>query len=52
MIWEANHTNPLVKPENLLQRYMPQLWHNMAVAGCELALLLADPVRDARRDQS
>ena len=38
-IWEAKHTSPFVKPEDLLQRYMPQLQHNMAVAGCEVALL-------------
>ena len=38
-IWEAKHTSPFVKPEELLQRYMPQLQHNMAVAGCENALL-------------
>ncbi|MDP3674436.1 MAG: YqaJ viral recombinase family protein [Novosphingobium sp.] len=38
-IWEAKHTSPFVKPEDLLARYMPQLQHNMAVAGCEVALL-------------
>ena len=38
-IWEAKHTSPFVKADELLQRYMPQLQHNMAVAGCERALL-------------
>lgn len=38
-IWEAKHTSPFVKSEELLARYMPQLQHNMAVAGCEVALL-------------
>ena len=38
-IWEAKHTSPFVKPEELLARYMPQLQHNTAVAGCEVALL-------------
>jgi predicted phage-related endonuclease len=38
-IWEAKHTSPFVKPDELLQRYMPQLQHTMAVTGCELAML-------------
>ena len=38
-IWEAKHTSPFSKPEELLQRYMPQFQHNMAVARCERALL-------------
>lgn len=38
-IWEAKHTNVFSKPEDLLQRYMPQLQHNMAVANCERAVL-------------
>ena len=38
-IWEAKHTSPFYKQEDLLARYMPQLQHNMAVAGAERALL-------------
>lgn len=38
-VWEAKHTSPFSKPEDLLARYMPQLQHNMAVAGAERALL-------------
>ena len=38
-IWEAKHTSPFAKAEEVLQRYMPQLQHNMAVARCEMAVL-------------
>ena len=38
-VWEAKHTSAFSKPEDVLMRYMPQLQHNMAVAGCERALL-------------
>lgn len=38
-VWEAKHTNAFVKPEDVLERYMPQLQHNMAVAGAERAIL-------------
>ncbi len=36
-IFEAKHTNSFVKAEEVLERYMPQLQHNMAVAGAERA---------------
>lgn len=38
-VWEAKHTSAFVKPEDVLDRYMPQLQHNMAVAGAERAIL-------------
>ena len=38
-VWEAKHTSGFMKAEDLLSRYMPQLQHNMAVAGCERAIL-------------
>ena len=38
-IWEAKHTNAFAKPEEVLERYMPQLQHNMAVAKAESAVL-------------
>ncbi|MGZ2411015.1 putative phage-related endonuclease [Sphingomonas sp. F9_3S_D5_B_2] len=38
-VWEAKHTNPFCKPEEVLERYMPQLQHNMAVLGVERAIL-------------
>jgi predicted phage-related endonuclease len=38
-IWEAKHTSAFAKPEELLERYMPQLQHNMAVAAVERAVL-------------
>ena len=38
-VWEAKHTSSFVKPDEVLARYMPQLQHNMAVAGCERAIL-------------
>jgi predicted phage-related endonuclease len=38
-VFEAKHTSPFVTAEDLLARYMPQLQHNMAVAGCEMAVL-------------
>lgn len=38
-VWEAKHTSGFAKPEEVLARYMPQLQHNMAVAGCERAVL-------------
>ena len=38
-IWEAKHTNAFAKSEEVLERYMPQLQHNMAVARVERAVL-------------
>lgn len=38
-IWEAKHTGAFSKPEEILARYAPQLQHNMAVCGVELAIL-------------
>ena len=38
-VWEAKHTNAFAKPEEVLERYMPQLQHNMAVAQSECAVL-------------
>jgi predicted phage-related endonuclease len=38
-IWEAKHTNAFAKPEDVLERYMPQLQHNMAVTGYKQAAL-------------
>ena len=38
-IFEAKHTNSFVKPEDVLDRYMPQLQHNMAVAKSDRAVL-------------
>ena len=38
-IFEAKHTNSFVKPKDVLERYMPQLQHNMAVAKADRAIL-------------
>ena len=38
-IWEAKHTNAFARPDEVLERYMPQLQHNMAVAKSERAVL-------------
>lgn len=38
-VWEAKHTSAFTKPDDVLERYMPQLQHNMAVARCETAVL-------------
>ena len=38
-IWEAKHTNAFAKPEEVVERYMPQLQHNMAVTGYQQAVL-------------
>lgn len=38
-IWEAKHTSAFAKSEEVLERYMPQLQHNMAVAKSERAML-------------
>jgi predicted phage-related endonuclease len=38
-VWEAKHTSAFAKSEELLERYMPQLQHNMAVAGADRAVL-------------
>ena len=38
-VWEAKHTSAFAKPEEVLERYMPQLQHNMAVVGSERAVL-------------
>lgn len=38
-IWEAKHTNAFASAEEVVERYMPQLQHNMAVVGVERAFL-------------
>lgn len=38
-VWEAKHTGAFSKPEEILARYAPQLQHNMAVCGVDLAVL-------------
>ena len=38
-VFEAKHTSAFAKPEEVLERYMPQLQHNMAVTGRERAVL-------------
>ncbi|MFL6726963.1 MAG: YqaJ viral recombinase family protein [Sphingomicrobium sp.] len=38
-VFEAKHTNGFAKPDEVVERYMPQLQHNMAVAGCSQAVL-------------
>jgi predicted phage-related endonuclease len=38
-VFEAKHTNSFGKPDEVLERYMPQLQHNMAVAKVEGAIL-------------
>ncbi len=38
-VWEAKHTSGFAKPEEVLERYMPQLQHNMAVTGYQQATL-------------
>lgn len=38
-IWEAKHTSAFAKPDEVLERYMPQIQHNMAVAKAERAVL-------------
>lgn len=38
-IWEAKHTSAFAKSDEVLERYMPQLQHNMAVTGLEQAML-------------
>ena len=38
-VFEAKHTNSFVKAEEVLERYMPQLQHNMAAAKADRAVL-------------
>lgn len=38
-VFEAKHTSAFAKPEEVLERYMPQLQHNMAVTKRERAIL-------------
>jgi predicted phage-related endonuclease len=38
-VFEAKHTNSFVSAEDVLERYMPQLQHNMAVAKADRAIL-------------
>jgi predicted phage-related endonuclease len=38
-VFEAKHTNGFTKADELLERYMPQLQHNMAVAQADRAIL-------------
>jgi len=38
-VWEAKHTSAFAKPDEVLERYMPQLQHNMSVTGCKQAVL-------------
>ena len=44
----SQHTSAFVKPEDVLDRYMPQLQHNMAVAKAERAILSVRPASSAR----
>ena len=36
-VWEAKHTSAFAKPDEVLERYMPQLQHNLAVTGYQQA---------------
>jgi predicted phage-related endonuclease len=38
-IWEAKHTNAFATPDQVLERYMPQLQHSMAVARADRAVM-------------
>jgi len=38
-VFEAKHTSAFSTPEQVLERYMPQLQHNMAVTGVSRAIL-------------
>ena len=38
-VWEAKHSNAFANADEVLERYMPQLQHNMAVTGAQCALL-------------
>ena len=38
-VFEAKHTGAFSKSDDVLKRYMPQLQHNMAVTGADLAIL-------------
>src|SRR6476620_5852674 len=38
-VWEAKHTSAFARPEEVLDRFMPQLQHNMAVVGAARAIL-------------
>lgn len=38
-VWEGKHTNAFASPHEAVERYMPQLQHNMAVSRCERAYL-------------
>jgi len=39
VVWEAKHTSAFAKADEVLERYMPQLQHNMAVTGYQQATL-------------
>jgi hypothetical protein len=38
-VWEAKHTSAFAKSEDILERYMPQLQHNIAIAKADSAIL-------------
>jgi hypothetical protein len=38
-VFEAKHVSAFAKPEEILDRYMPQIQHNMAVTGSDRAVL-------------
>ena len=38
-VWEAKHVSAFAKEDEILERYMPQLHHNMIVTGLEKAVL-------------
>jgi predicted phage-related endonuclease len=38
-VWEAKHCGAFVKSDEVLERYMPQLQHNMAIAKVDHAIL-------------
>jgi predicted phage-related endonuclease len=39
IVWEAKHTNAFTTRDQVLERYMPQLQHNMSVMKAERAIL-------------
>lgn len=38
-VWEAKHVNPFKKPDEIVEKYLPQLHHNMDVVGLDVAVL-------------
>jgi hypothetical protein len=51
-VFEAKHTSAFAKSDEVLERYMPQLQHNMAVTGYQQASPSSSAIINSRSSRS